>query len=39
MLLGPVNFFREASHSLITVFCLIHSQTLLSLTPKIAMAL
>jgi len=37
--LGPVNFRRGASHPVITILCFRHSRTLLSSTPKIAMAL
>jgi hypothetical protein len=37
--LGPLNFLRDASHLLIAALCFRHSQTLLSLTPKIAAAL
>jgi hypothetical protein len=34
-----MNFFHEASHSLIAASSFRHSQTLLSSTPKIAVAL
>jgi hypothetical protein len=36
--LGPMNFFRDASHSLITIFSTI-GECWFSLTPKIAVAL
>jgi hypothetical protein len=36
--LGPVNFFRDASHSLITALCFCHSRKLLLTTPKTAAA-
>ena len=37
--LGPVNFFRDASHPLIAALCFRHSRTVLPSTPKIAAAL
>jgi hypothetical protein len=37
--LGPVNFISDASHPPIGAFCFSHSQTLLSSTPKITVAL
>jgi hypothetical protein len=38
-LLGPVNILHDTSHLLIAALCFHHSQTLLSPTPKIAVAL